>query len=436
MRFSGLQPAETSRSLFRFDIASAAFSFRRPNLLLRIVSLSICMGVAFLPAAGQSAGPTAQIKDTEPVVHVLCGKSVALLGETPVHGFGKTLEFKVGLVRRLIDECHYNAFFIESGIYDFLNIQKRLNSGQEVTEPMISAAIGGLWATHEVQPMILFLLDRAKAGRVILGGLDDQLQRGTYAQREMASDFVEYLQGQGDEKARCLAILQRHALWQYTDDSPYGPKDKALILGCLDSIETGLTKAPLSAAPFRENYTKMVESLKRLLAWDFRQDIPKGVDEGILDRNDRDHWMYVNFQWFLSRLPAHSKVIVWAANVHVAKDLSGVPGEEGLVPFGFYVRREFKSRAFALGFSAYSGSYAMTGQPVRQLSVAPDDSLEAQALAGRDSDTIYISVKQLRKFGSVGARPLGTTFKTARWDDVLDGLVVFREERAPEYLHR
>jgi len=180
----------------------------------------------------------------------------------------------------------------------------------------------------------------------------------------------------------------------------------------------------------------MVESLKRLLAWDFRQDIPKGVDEGILDRNDRDHWMYVNFQWFLSRLPAHSKVIVWAANVHVAKDLSGVPGEEGLVPFGFYVRREFKSRAFALGFSAYSGSYAMTGQPVRQLSVAPDDSLEAQALAGRDSDTIYISVRQLRKFGSVGARPLGTTFKTARWDDVLDGLVVFREERAPEYLHR
>jgi erythromycin esterase-like protein len=177
MRFSGFQPAETSRSLFRFDIASAAFSFRRPNLLLRIVSLSICMGVAFLPAAGQSAGPAAQIKDTEPVVHVLCGKSVALLGESPVHGFGKTLEFKVGLVRRLIDECHYNAFFIESGIYDFLNIQKRLNSGQEVTEPMISAAIGGLWATHEVQPLILFLLDRAKAGRVILGGLDDQLQR-------------------------------------------------------------------------------------------------------------------------------------------------------------------------------------------------------------------------------------------------------------------
>jgi len=419
---------QSKRPILTFKMSVCAF-FRRPNLFLHIICLSICMGVAFLPAAGQSASPVAEIKDTDPVVHALCGKSVALLGESPVHGFGKTLEFKVELVRRLIDECHYNAFFIESGIYDFLNIQKRLNSGQEVTEPMISAAIGGLWATHEVQPVIPFLLDRAKSGRVILGGLDDQLQRETYAQREMASDLVEYLEG--DEKARCLATLQRHALWQYTNDSPYGPKDKALILGCLDSIE----KRPSSAAPLREYYTEMVESLKRRLAWDFRQVVPKGVDESILDRSDRDHWMYVNFQWLLSRLPAHSKVIVWAANVHVAKELSGVPGEEGLVPFGFYVRREFKSRAFALGFSAYSGSYAMTGQPVRQLSVAPDDSLEAQALAGRDSDTIYISLKQLRKFGSVGARPLGTSFKTAQWDDVLDGLVVFHEERAPQYLH-
>jgi erythromycin esterase-like protein len=434
MRFSGFQPAETSRSLFRFDIASTTFFFRRPNLLLHIVSLSICMGVGFLSAAGQSATPAAKFNDTDPVMHALCGKSVALLGESPVHGFGKTLKFKVELVRRLIDECHYNAFFIESGMYDFLNIQKRLNSGQEVTEPMISAAIGGLWATHEVQPLIPFLLDRAKARRVILGGLDDQLQRGTYAQREMASDLVEYLQG--DEKARCLAILQKHALWQYTDDFPYGPKDKALILGCLDSIATSLAKAPSRAAPFREYHGAMIESLKSLFAWDFRQDVPKDVDESILNLNDRDHWMYVNFQWLLSRLPAHSKVIVWAANVHVAKDLSSVPGEEGLVPLGSYIRREFKDRAFALGFSALSGSYAFVGQPVRQLSDAPDTSLEWRSFANRDSDIVYLSLKQLRKFGSVGARPMGTDFKTARWDDVLDGLVVFREERAPEYLHR
>jgi hypothetical protein len=45
----------------------------------------------------------------------------------------------------------------------------------------------------------------------------------------------------------------------------------------------------------------------------------------------------------------------------------------------------------------------MTGQPVRQLSVAPGDSLEAQAFAGRDSDIAYLSLKDLRKLGSIPA---------------------------------
>src|SRR5580704_16556515 len=122
----------------------AVMAFHRGSRVAGLIALlGLCMGV--------------RAAQTDQVVRDLCGKSVAMLGESPLHGFGKTLEFKVELVRRLVDECHYNAFFIESGIYDFLNIQKRLHSGQEVTEPMISAAIGGLWATHELQPMILFL---------------------------------------------------------------------------------------------------------------------------------------------------------------------------------------------------------------------------------------------------------------------------------------
>src|SRR3954471_18252478 len=105
-----------------------------------VALLCLCMG--------------ARAAETDSVLRDLCGKSVAMLGESPVHGFGRTLEFKARLVRRLVNECQFNAFFIESGIYDFLNIQTRLKSGQEVTEGTVAAAIGGLWATQEVQPLI------------------------------------------------------------------------------------------------------------------------------------------------------------------------------------------------------------------------------------------------------------------------------------------
>lgn len=406
---------------------------RKSALVVFIVSLLIFTGTAFVPAVGQVAGPAAEIKDTEPVVHALCGKSVALLGESPVHGFGKTLEFKVELVRRLIDECHYNALFVESGTYDYINIQKKLKSGQDVTDSMISAAIGGLWATKEVQPLIPFLREKLKAGSVTLGGLDDQLGMGTYAQREMPSDLVQYLQG--DERSRCVATLQKHMLWQYTDDAPYGPPDKARIVGCLDRIEARLSQPRESKAPWTEEDRAMIESLKRRFARDFPEKSTKSADPDVTWWNERDRSMYLNFRWLLSRLPTQSKVIVWAATMHVAKDLSGVSGLDGRVPLGSYIRRDFKDRAFALGFSAYSGSYAFVSQPVRQLSAAPETSLEGRSLADRDSDTVYVSLKQLRKFGLVAARPLGTNFSTARWDEILDGLVIFREERAPGYLN-
>ena len=392
--------------------------------------LFVCAAVVLLTGRSEAANPATNITDVGPVVRQMCGKSVALIGESPVHGFGKTLEFKVELVRQLIEQCHYNALFVESGIYDYLNIQKQLKSGHDVTDSMIAAAIGGLWANKEVQPLIPFLRERVMNGSLFLGGLDDQLGRGTWAQKEMPSDLVASLEG--DQKSRCLAILQRHLLWQYGDDAPYGPKDKARILACLDTINAHLRE---TNGPGRADDMAMIDSLDRQFDRDF-QKVPAGMDADILWINERDRSMYLNFSWLLSQLPLHSKVIVWAATVHTAKELSTVPGFESRIPLGYYIHRDFKSRAFALGFSAYSGSYAMVGQPVRPLSPSPPASLESQSFAGRDFDTVYLSGSQLRRIGSIAARPLGTSFTSARWDEVLDGLVIFRHERAPDYLKR
>ena len=86
----------------------------------------------------------------------------------------------------------------------------------------------------------------------------------------------------------------------------------------------------------------------------------------------------------LPRIDKSRSVGVDLGDESISQDV-GVPANvhgHRIIPFGSYVRREFGDRAFALGFSAYSGSYAMTGQPVRQLSAGPDDSLDGRAIAG------------------------------------------------------
>jgi erythromycin esterase-like protein len=385
--------------------------------------MSMC-AVGALFALGADAQVGAMAKD---VVRDLCGRQVVLLGESPTHGFGKTMKLKAELIRELVDGCHFNAVFFESGTYDFLNIETQIKSRGNVTGDAVSAAIGGLWANRDVEPLVPYLLDKVRASQLVVGGIDDQINRGTWAQHQMPAALVQYLAG--DEKARCLGILQRHTLWQYRADAPYGPKDKALIVGCLDDIGTRIGQRPAAGVPLRVAHLAMVASLKRLFARDFTPDVP-GVDPDTRLFNARDGSMYQNFRWLVSQLPADSKVIVWTATTHATKDPRKVPGFEGRAPLGKLLWDDYGTRAFALFISAASGSYARSSQPIQQLGPAPEGSLEQKAFAGV-GDSRYYDRKALQELGLIAGRALGTGFKTAMWDELCDGLVVFREERPP-----
>ena len=75
----------------------------------------------------------------------------------------------------------------------------------------------------------------------------------------------------------------------------------------------------------------------------------------------------------------------------------------------------------------------MPGQasPFSNSSPAPEGSLERRAFAGV-GDSRYYDRRELQELGVIAGRALGTGFKTAMWDELCDGLVVFREERPPE----
>jgi erythromycin esterase-like protein len=170
-----------------------------PRPIQTLIQLAFVLVPAIVSAANLcsqtlAASSRANSLAADLAVRALCGKHVALLGEPPFHGFGKTLEFKAQLVRRLVDECHYNALFVESGLYDYIHIERELRSGRKVPESMISAAIGGLWANKEVQDLVPFLTEKVNNGALKLGGLDDQIGAGSYASREMSSDLVQSLQ--------------------------------------------------------------------------------------------------------------------------------------------------------------------------------------------------------------------------------------------------
>ena len=378
-----------------------------------------------------SRGLPAQREPTEQVVidrvvHDLCDKRVALLGEPSTHGYGKTFEFKTAIVRRLVEQCGFDTFLIETGTYDFLNIAWRLKSGRTVSDSMLTAALG-LWANRDVEPLVPFLMARARTGRLVLGGIDDQIGRGTWAQLGMTEVATGYLTG--SDSAECRSALQKHMFWRYAPDAPFGRADGDHILSCVSKIESALSGSSDRLA--REYLLPMIENLRRTTARAIDDGLQPGVDAKTFQYNARDSSMYLNFRWWASRAGRPRKTIVWTATIHASKNLVGVPGNETLISMGSRIRRDFGDAAFVLGFSAYSGRYRLMRQPEHALSIAPDSTLEGALFTRAGADVRYLDPSALRRLGTVAARPLGADFTAANWPEVIDGLVVFRDERPP-----
>lgn len=381
-------------------------------------------GCASPPAPAAPVTPLAAPSALDRLVADVCGKQVVLLGEPNYHGSGPTLQAKVELVRRLTDECQFSALFIESGLYDFIDLEHSLAAGT-ATREQLGDAISPMWSTsQEVEPMVADLLRKAQAGRVRIAGLDHQISAtALYAQRTLPVQLASYLDG--GRRTTCEAALLRHTQWKY-DEATRAEDALPLLRGCLTDIQAAIAARPASRDGQEAAFMASRLSLAVAAA------LPPGP--GAEGFNRRDRAMYEAFRWHAARLAPGSKIIVWCATIHAAKDLSGITDAGSRIPLGSYLHRDLGDRAAAIGFSAQAGSWARIRPPAKPLAPAPPDSLEAQALGPDGAGMRYLDRSELAHLGPIASRARGETFSRVPWAQVIDGLVVFREERPPTFV--
>lgn len=121
------------------------------------------------------------------------------------------------------------------------------------------------------------------------------------------------------------------------------------------------------------------------------------------------------FQWLARRLPPNSKIIVWTATFHAAKDATTDPDIGAARNLGSYIQAAYGRQAFALGFSTLAGSYRYSRkEPARPLPAAPPGSPESIALTNSDAGAVYLDGQRLHLVGMVPGRPLGTNYATTQ----------------------
>jgi erythromycin esterase-like protein len=345
------------------------------------------------------------------VVRDVCDKQVVLLGEAS-HGDARTFEVKTELIKRLVDECRFSAVLFEAASYDFIALERAL-AARRATPAQLANAVGAKWsAARETEPVLGFLWDRVSAGKLRVGGLDDQISStALFAQRELPGELAATL---GATRAACEAELGRFTRWEYDVAAPYDAAARDRLLACLAEIRP---RARGETAEMAAALTRFVE---------------RSPDADPAGFTARDRSMFDALRWYIARLPAGAKLIVWCHTIHAAKSGKVAPG--GVTPLGSHVHAALGDRAAAIGFSALGGSY---GRPRKATPIepAPAGSLEAHAFAGAAAgDLRYLDRAQLAGLGAVPARPINYQYQTADWSTIVDGMIVIREERQPQYV--
>ena len=341
-----------------------------------------------------------------------------------MHGGAATLEARVAIARRLITECGFRTVFLETGMYDFLDLHHKRAAGQPTTLDQVRSAVGLMMmgTARESEAWLSYLATATSAGSIELFGVQDQIHStASYARGELSAALARYLPTAS--RSRCQDELERHMNWRYDDANPFSTEVRARLVGCVTEVEAALARATTTG---ERDDAAMAASLHRLFDRAFAEDAA-----AVSNSNDRS--LYLNLQAQLATHPS-AKAIVFCATVHGAKQL---PGDGTVVvPFGAHLHHAYGDRMATIAFSAYAGHYAMYRRPISELPPAAADSIEGLAFASASPGTAlrYFDRAELTALGSRTARPLSYQPTDAVWASVVDGMVVQREERAPSFV--
>lgn len=343
------------------------------------------------------------------VVSAVCQKQIVLLGELPTHGEALAFEAKSKIVDRLISQCGFGAVLFEAPVYDFVGLERSSKAGKASAD-QLDNAIGRFWWTRELAPWRRALFDAAAKQRIVLGGIDDQVSITSLYGRANLAELVAAASAEGQATA-CRQTVTRNLNYTYDTATPFDEPEQRRLQQCArDAAARSAANRSFDAADrvMLENFSRYAD----------RQ--PAG------DQWTRDESMSRNVAWHLDRLPPNTKVIVWTATVHAAKQRGASAG----VPMGARIVERWGERVGSVGFTAFGGFTSRAARPAAAIAEAPADSLEAKATT--DSTSAFLNAKALRALGPISSRLLGK-FTTDTWSNYFDVVVVFRQEVAPTF---
>lgn len=405
-------------------------------VIRRCLSLLFCAVSAVASAQSLVVAPIRSIDPADTIYSDLSSLRTAignarivLLGEQ-THGEGSTFLAKSRLVRFLHEEMGFEVLAFESGFYDCARIWENTKQGSSFINE-IPGSLFYMYATSkQMHPLFAYIQSQVKSARPLeITGFESQ-HSGKKAKEELFPDFERFLQQRYPMLLQdsSWSVFRRVSLATFNARA-YRPTaaEKAAFFRQLDQLKRtlrayhGADNGHFASSPgFWYQVTCSIES-QATRYWE----MVKGNEVSVRDRQ-----MAENLIWLSQKAFPGKKIIVWAHNVHIAKNTSTLQTTDGsplfffntFVPMGATISEHFGKKAYSIGFAGTAGRYMdYTNDQITPVPAPMAGSIEAQiAAAGHP-----YGFTDYRKFKNKGIQPgvlADYAPLKASWPNIFDGL--------------